>query len=124
MTIRRTFDLTGYNLSTVGMTGIWRVADDLIGASLNGNLLFSSTGNSNNWASDNPFSVATGSAFFVQGINTLDFVASSGNSTWDGLYLNATVTGRATSAVPKPATLVPTASGIVLIGAIARRRRT
>src|SRR5262245_10217975 len=36
---RRTFDLTGFNLSTTSMTGVWRVADGRFGVYLNGVLI-------------------------------------------------------------------------------------
>ena len=123
--LRRTFDLTGYDLSSVSLTGNWRIADGLVGLFLNGNLLASSPAfPSSNWDSDHPLSVLASSGFFVAGVNTIEARATSGNSTWDGLYLNATVGGRQISAVPEPSSVALVATGAVVLFGAARRRRT
>lgn len=125
--IRRTFDLTGYDLSTVGITGTWRAADGILGAFLNGSLLFSSpaiVGGSQvvtNWSSDNPFAVALGSAHFLAGVNTIEFRTETLNGVYDGLYLDATVSGRI-SAVPEPSSVALVATGLLLMLGAARHR--
>jgi PEP-CTERM motif len=123
----RSFDLTGYDLSTVGINGVWRVADGIVGAFLNGNFLFSSRAyvgpdqNVGNWGSDNVFLVALGSPYFTSGINTLEFQAETINGGYDGLYLDATVVGVVT---PEPASVALLATGLIAIaGAAVRRRR-
>lgn len=123
--LRRTFDLTGYDLSSVSLTGDWRIADGLVGLFLNGNLIASSPAFiSSNWGSDHPLSVLAASGFFVAGVNTIEARATSGNSTWDGLYLNASVAGQQISAVPEPASVALVATGAVVLLGVARRRRT
>lgn len=125
---RRSFDLTGYDLSTVGIGGTWRAADGIVGAFLNGNLLFSSRAmigadqNVANWLADNPFLVALGSSYLVDGVNTLEFQMETLNDVFDGLYLDATVVGQVT-ATPEPSSLALVATGLLAIVGAARRRR-
>lgn len=125
--IRRTFDLSGYDLSTVGITGTWRAADGILGAFLNGNLLFSSpamvSGSQvvTNWSADNPFAVALGSAHFLAGVNTIEFRMETLNGIYDGMYLDATVSGRI-SAVPEPSSVALIATGLLVMLGVARRR--
>jgi hypothetical protein len=127
--VRRTFDLSGYDPTTLSITGVWRAADGVIGAFLNGNLLFTSPlftasgdQNTGNWGADNPFVVALGSASFNAGVNTLDFQLETLNGVYDGLYLDATVTGQVSTA-PEPASIVLVATGLLAIAGVAARRR-
>lgn len=123
--LRRQFDLSGYDLSTVQLSGNWRFADYFVNQSqgffLNGTRLFGPAGPIDNWSLDHAFSGA-GVGAFVAGVNTLEVRGVSVNSTWDGLYLDAAVTGRI-AAVPEPAALALFATGAALLAGIARRRR-
>jgi hypothetical protein len=122
--LRRTFDLTGMDLSTVSLTGNWRLADWTFGVRVNGNLVpGTAIGNCGGnqacgtWGADFPLNVAASSGFFVSGLNVLEFEGQSLNGGWDGLHLVAQVDAQA---VPEPATLLLTLTGI---SAAVRRRR-
>ena len=121
--LRRRFDLSGYDLSTVSLTGTWRIADWSFGIYLNGNLIAgTNTGTGiSKWDVDTAVSVAAGSAFFLNGINTLELRGQSLNSGWDGFWFDGAVDGRQVGAVPEPATLSLVAIGAA--GLMARRRR-
>lgn len=124
--IRRTFDLTGFDLATVALSGTWRLADWTFGISLNGNLIAGTAigncggdqGACGTWFSDHLLSVVAGSPFFVQGINTLEFRGQSLNSAYDGLWFAGEVTG--VRAVPEPVALVLV---VTALGSFAAARR-
>jgi hypothetical protein len=118
--LRHSFDLSGYDLATVAFSGIWRVADNTLGIYLNGDLI-SGTTIDGTWFSDWALSVGTGSSSFLQGVNTLEVRANSINSSWDGLWMDGTVTGRQSGTVPVPATLALTVLGLGLVAAQRRR---
>jgi hypothetical protein len=122
---RRQFDLTGSNLSTVSLTGVWRVADNRLGVFLNGNLL-AGTNTGSGFQTDQAVSVTAPSAFFVAGINTLELRGSSTNSQFDGFFFNGTVEG-VTGPVPtpEPSSLALLSFGVagLAAGSIRRWRR-
>lgn len=126
--IRTRFDLTGYDLSTVALTGNWRIADYTRGVFLNGIFLPGSdfggitpSASNGTWFSNHPFSFTSG---FNAGINTLEFLANSHNTAWDGLWVDATVTGRQTGGgqVPLPGTFSLLTLALIGLGTTLRRR--
>ena len=127
--IRRTIDLTGFDLSTVALGGTWRIADWTMGIYLNGNLIPGTNigkgdqGTQGTWFSDHAFSVAAGSPFFVAGLNTLEFQAQSINSVYDGIWFDGTLTGRQVGGdVPEPSSLLLLAGGVAAMALKAHRR--
>ena len=102
---RRTFDLTGFDLASTSLSGNWRVADSRFGVYLNDVLIAAETANGGSaWDFDQAISVAAGSGLFVAGVNVLELRGTSGNSTWDGFWLDATIEDEGPS-VPEPALL-------------------
>jgi hypothetical protein len=123
--IRRTFDVSGLALSSLALSGTWRLADWTMGAYLNGNLIpGTNIGNGGadqsigTWFSDH--SLTAGSALFVSGINTLEFRGQSVNSGWDGLWFDGTVTG---DPVPEPSSLLLLTGGLLALRRRAAARR-
>ena len=92
----RTFDLTGYNLATVTLSGGWAV-DDAGTLNLNGHQI-ASLGGGNAGALNN-FSIAAGSPFLNPGLNTLSITITSDDQSLEGVRFEGSV-----STVPIPAT--------------------
>ncbi len=107
---RTEFDLSDFDLSSVSLNGLWRVADVATGIYLNGNLLAGTATYGYAFSSSLPFSVAAGSSFFVSGINRLELRGYSVNNVWDGFWVAADVKG---DLAPVP---VPGAFGLMLGG--------
>jgi len=110
-----TFDLTGYNLSTVSMLGSWTI-DDQGTLKLNGNLIDSL--GIGQWNALHSFSV-TDSSLFNQGMNTLSIDITWADNAKDAVRLEGLVSG---TQVPEPTSLVLWA-GLGVMGLIAARRR-
>ena len=100
----RTFDLTGYNLSNVSISGSWAI-DDTGTLNLNGHQIASlSADNLTN------FSLPTGSPFLNQGLNTLSITMTSDDQNLEAVRLEGSVTvGPLTTAIT-PATATITVS--------------
>jgi hypothetical protein len=89
-TFTRTFDLTGYNLSTVFLSGDWNV-DDTGTLALNGHAIDSAT---NPWANNGlfrPFSVSGSSGLFNQGLNTLTITITFADNIEEAVRVDATL---------------------------------
>jgi len=99
-TFSTTFNLTGFDLSTVSISGRWGV-DDNGTLALNGNTIALGVAT---YASLPAFSVASGSSFLNQGLNTLSITITSTDNFLEGVRLEGTVTSNAV--VPEPASLV------------------
>jgi hypothetical protein len=118
----RTFDLTGFDLSTVSLLGNWRVADLRQGVYINGNLIAGTSDGNAGWSADQ--AIAAGPAFFVNGLNTIELKGTSVNSSWDGFWLDATIAGELhPTAVPEPGTISMIGLGVAGLFVQARRRR-
>lgn len=110
-------DLTGYDLSTVSLSGSWAI-DDQGTLSLNGQTL-SSLPNWN-WQSLNSFSAP--SSDFVSGINTLTMVGGPTDNYLEGVRLQGDLTG---TMVPEPSTWSLLALGVgTLFGGLRLSRRS
>ena len=122
-TLRLQFDLTGYDIESLTITGIWG-ADNTASMSLNGaSPVGSGTFSLPNvvLASHNTphsFSITDG---FVTGINTLEFqvvdTRNPGGLNVSGLVAQA-------NAIPEPASIVLLVAGLASLAALNRRRRS
>jgi hypothetical protein len=117
-TFYRTFNLSGYDLSTVSLSGAWAI-DDGGHLNLNGTQLGAEL-NPGNWTALNPFSVATGSPLFNQGLNTLSITLDQSDQFLEGVRLEGLVTGTQVT-IPEPTTL--TMVGVTVAGLAGYRLR-
>lgn len=128
---RTTFDLTGYDLSTVSFDFRCSADNTFLGWSLNGSAptgggggAFGTTGVCATHPNGISGAFQTISSGFVAGINTWEFL-TSGDTQTDALVVDVTnFTGRQpSSTVPEPSTYALLGTGLLVIGGLARRRR-
>lgn len=120
------FNLTGYNLSTVALSG-WFAADDAGSLFLNGHLIDSTaecpgSPTCSSWDTMNFFSVPSGD--FVQGLNTLTITLTYNDDNWEGVQLSGEVTGSPINgaATPEPGTLLLMGCGFLGLTPLLRGR--
>jgi hypothetical protein len=116
-TFTRTFDLTGYDLSSVALSGLWTI-DDEGTLALNGTTI--ATLGDGNWGSLNAFTVAGTGAVFNQGLNTLTITMTYDDQYLEAVRLQGLVTGNQTT-IPEPATWVLFGLGAAAVGVLRRR---
>jgi hypothetical protein len=108
-----TFDLSGFNLSTVRINGLWGTDDLGLDIRING---LSTGQTSGGFATLVPFSITSG---FISGVNTLAFDLSNTGGNWTGLRVDDIMaTG---DPIPEPGTIALFGTG--LLGLVARYRQ-
>ncbi len=119
----RTFDLTGYDLSTVIISGSWAADSGGDALTINGHQIDALSslpdgdGSPPNWEEFHPFSVANPS-FLNQGLNTLAITLIGTDGSIDGARLSGTV-----NTVPEPTSFVMWGAGAIGLLAYAWRKR-
>lgn len=122
VSLKRTFDLTGFDIDTVSLSASFRVADRALGVFINGIAVPGTNAGNFAFSNDIDFNVFAATGFFVDGINTIEIRGSSVNSQWDAFWLSTTVTGE-TAPIPEPGTWAMLAAGLGLVGAMRARAR-
>ena len=116
-----TFDLSGFDLNTVNLGGIWRVADIAKGIYINNNLVSGTVFNGFTFGTDQSFSLLSGSGFFVDGLNTIEIRGQSVNNVWDAFWLSGAIEGDIQT-VPEPSILALFVIGLGGLAFIRRRK--
>jgi len=118
-TYYRTFNLTPADLASASMAGTWGI-DDEGDLKLNGNTVDTSLGN---YAANAPFSVPSGSGFFVAGLNTLTITMTLSDNALEAVRLEGQLrTGNANGTVPDSGSTL-TLLGASFVGLISFGRK-
>jgi hypothetical protein len=116
-TFTRTFNLSGYLLSSVTLTGGAWAIDDAGTLALNGTTI--STVGSGAWGALTSFTLA--GATLNQGVNTLTITITSDDQFLEGVRLEGQINGTL-STVPEPATFALFGAGVAALALLRRRR--
>jgi hypothetical protein len=114
-TYRTTFDLTGFDLATVMLTG-YAAPDDVASIFLNNAATHTNVCCYYQWF---PFTISSG---FVAGVNTLDFIVQNTGGGPTGIRVDLAGSGDA-SAVPEPSSWMLFIAGGSALGLLARINR-
>jgi hypothetical protein len=118
-TYRTTFDLSGFDPTTVVITGQW-ATDDSGYIKLNNDVTSITSTGFGAWAQ---FTLSSSDFQFESGINTLDFVVHNGPSAPPNpTGLRVEFTTADATATPEPASLLMIGAGLIALGALRRRR--
>jgi hypothetical protein len=116
---RTIFDLSGFDLATVVLSGSW-TSDNDSSIRING-VAVGPTVSFTGYASLVGFSITNG---FVSGLNTLDFVVNNGSDSDNPTGLLVEVRGEGDlAAIPEPASFALIGLGLVGLAAIRRTRK-
>jgi hypothetical protein len=117
-TYHTTFSLAGFDPSTASISGDWATDDNGMDILLNGHSLGITAGG---FGAFTPFTIAASNSFFVNGVNSLDFVVyNSGGPTGLRTELSGTAS---VAAVPESATWAMMLAGFGIVGFGMRTRK-
>jgi len=116
-----TFNLTGYDLSSVVISGGWAV-DDAGTLALNGTVISASMGNGAYCCITSFAGTLLSAATLNQGLNTLTITLTGSDQHLEGVRLEGSVTGTPASGIPEPTTWTLFGLGAMSVAVLRRRK--